>query len=61
MPIREHSHLQRGQQRVIPSVCASRILAEATAIHLPAYFISQEPKEIGANEVRYAGRKECHP
>jgi len=61
IPIREHSHLQGGQQRVMPSAYASRILAVVAAVRLPAYFVSQEPEEIGSNEVRYTGRKECHP
>lgn len=46
---------------MMPSAYASRILAVVTAVHLPAYFVSQEPEEIGSNEVRYTGRKECHP
>lgn len=29
--------------------------------HLPAHFVSQNPKEVGADEVGYAGREERHP
>ena len=28
---------------------------------LPAHFVSQNPKEIGADEVGYTGREERHP
>lgn len=29
--------------------------------HLPPHFVSQHPKEVGADEVGYAGGQECHP
>lgn len=35
--------------------------AEISTFHLPAHFVSQDPKEVGADEVGYAGRKEGHP
>lgn len=76
MPIREHSHLQRGHSWERADVLGaynttSIIHAESASLgwvelksftfHLPAHFVSQNPEEIGANEVGYTGREEGHP
>lgn len=34
---------------------------KSLTFHLPAYFVSQDPKEVGADEVGDTGREECHP
>lgn len=76
MPIREHSHLQQGRSWERADVLSAHnatsvIHAESAGLrwvelktltfHLPAHFVSQNPEEIGADEVGYTGREECHP
>lgn len=63
IPIMEHSHLQREQRAGVLSLEQNLGWAEpkSSISHSPAHPVSQNPKEVGANEVGDAGRQERHP